>query len=179
MEFSDSHQNRADDIIALFTRTFTASEGADEGRLIGALVQNLLATTPPDDLLVFSAIGDGTLLGCIAFTRLRYDQDHRVVFLLSPVAVAPDRQGQGIGQALLNHGLDALRQRGVDVAITYGNPAYYSRVGFHQITEDVARAPQPLGMPIGWLAQSLGGDRLTPLRGTAHCAPALDHPDYW
>jgi len=166
-------------IVALFTDTFTASEGAEEGRLIGALVRELLASTPAGNLHVFCAEDDGALAGCILFTRLRYDGDARQVFLLAPVAVAPDHQRQGVGQALIAQGLDALRQKGLDVAMTYGDPAYYGKTGFRPVTVDQAAAPQPLSQPEGWLAQSLDGDPLIPLRGAAQCVPAFDRPEYW
>jgi len=171
--------DRADEIAALFTRTFSDSEGPKEGRLVGALARDLVTTTRAVDLMVFVAREDGALVGCIVFTRLRFSEDARSVYLLSPVAVATGRQGQGTGQALLRYGLDELRADGVDVAVTYGDPGYYARVGFVQITEDSAAAPQPLAQPEGWLAQSLTDRPLTPLRGASRCVAALDNPGYW
>lgn len=58
MEFSTGPKGREEDIIALFTSTFTASEGMEEGALIGDLVRNLLAGTAEMDLFVFSAEED-------------------------------------------------------------------------------------------------------------------------
>ncbi len=179
MIFSSEFKSQAEEIIGLFTSTFTASEGADEGRLIGTLVRNLIATTPDKDLFVFTAWEDGALAGGIAFSRLTYPQDDREIFLLGPVAVAPDRQKQGIGQKLLTHGLNELRKRGVDVAITYGDPDYYRRVGFVPITEDQARPPRALSHPHGWLGQSLTDRPLDRLTGPSSCVAAFDSPDYW
>lgn len=171
--------NRAEDFVALFARTFADSEGEAEGCLIGALVRDLLNTTPEADLWVFSAREDGALAGCIMFTPLRFDEDTRRVYLLSPVAVATGRQGQGIGQALLRHGLDALRADGADVAVTYGDPGYYGRVGFGPVAAEDVRPPLPLSQPEGWLAQSLTDRPLTPLKGPSRCVAALDDPGYW
>jgi len=179
MEFRTDHTGREDAIATLFAKTFTASEGAEEGRLIGALARNLLATTPAADLAVFTAEEAGAIQGCIVFTRLAFPEDPRKVWLLSPVAVATDRQGRGIGQALLRNGLDTLRERGADVAVTYGDPAYYGKVGFRPVGVEAVRPPQPLSMPQGWLAQALTGGTLSPLQGPSHCAPALDDPAYW
>jgi putative acetyltransferase len=179
MEFSAEFKGREQDIADLFRATFTDSEGADEGELIGNLARALMATTEDDHLYVFTAEEDGTLLGCIIFSRLSYDRDDRVVFLLAPVAVATDRQGQGIGQKLLTHGLNVLREAGVDIALTYGDPNYYARVGFRPITEAVASAPFKLQYPQGWLAQSLTGSDVTPLQGAATCVAALDDPAFW
>ncbi|MDW4548930.1 N-acetyltransferase [Defluviimonas sp. D31] len=179
MDFTSDYKDRTDEIIALFAATFSASEGPDEGRLIGELVAKLIAKTPDDDLFVFSALDDGALAGCILFTRLTYAEDGRTVFLLAPVAVETGRQGRGIGQSLLSYGLDALRRRGVDVAVTYGDPRYYARVGFLPITEDQARAPLRLSQPEGWLAQSLTARPLDPLKGPSRCVAAFDNPAYW
>lgn len=179
IEFSSGPSGRDEPIIDLCASTFTASAGDDEGARIRRLVTDLLCSTPEDDVVVFRAHDGPLLLGCIAFSRLRYDLDDRTVFLLAPVAVRTDRQGEGIGQRLLAFGLAELRRRGVDVVLTYGDPSYYSKVGFQPITEDVARAPLPLSLPHGWLGQSLTSQSLEPFAGACRCVPALDSPDYW
>jgi putative acetyltransferase len=71
--------------------------------------RRLMAETPAEDLRVFIAWDDGALIGGIFFSRLAYEAVPRTVFVLAPVAVATDRQGQGIGQWLISHGLGALR----------------------------------------------------------------------
>jgi predicted N-acetyltransferase YhbS len=172
-------QDRAGEIEDLVAATFAASEGAEEGRLIGGLARDLLATTPAEELRVFLALEAGRVIGAILFTPLVFQDDPRRAMLLAPVAVATDRQGRGVGQALIAHGLDALRGEGVDVAVTYGDPAFYGRVGFRQITEETARPPFPLSLPHGWLAQALDGGPLAPLKGPSRCAPALSDPAFW
>lgn len=163
----------------LFAGTFAASEGAGQGALIGGLVRDLLAGTPPQDIRVFCAEDADRLIGAGIFTRLQYPQDPRRVVLLSPMAVATDRQRQGVGRTLLARALAELRAEGVGVAMTYGDPAYYAQVGFRPITEDQARAPLPLSAPHGWLGQSLDGRGMPGLRGPSHCAAALDRADLW
>ncbi len=179
MEFSESLGDSRADIVELFRATFTASEGEEEGSLIGRLARNIFSTTEDGDIFAFTARLNSLLAGCIIFTRLRYRDDDRVVFLLAPVAVAPDFQRQGIGQALLAHGLSAMRQRGVDVAITYGNPNYYAKVGFRKITEQQAQPPLKLQYPEGWLGQPLSSRDFTPLAGASTCVDAFDDPAYW
>jgi predicted N-acetyltransferase YhbS len=179
MQFPTGHTGRATEIAALFRETFTASEGADEGALIGALAQRLMDETPTGDLHVFAAEEDGALLGAILFTRLAYADDPRAVWLMAPVAVATKLQGQGVGQALIAHGLDRMRRAGADVAVTYGDPAYYSRTGFQPVTEAQMPAPYPLQFPEGWQAQSLTGAPLTPFKGPARCVPGFADPALW
>lgn len=179
MKFSTAYLPHADAIAALFEATFTASEGAVEGALIGALAHRLIADTPPDDLRVFTAWEGGAVIGGIFFTRLVYPNDLSVVFLMAPVAVATDHQGQGVGQRLIAHSLDALAQQGVHMAVTYGDPAYYGRVGFRPVSVDEVPSPHPLNMPQGWLAQSLGGGGFAPLIGPAQAVRGFDDPALW
>ena len=179
MEFNTEYKGREPKIIELFTTTFTASEGEEEGMLIGELARNLLGGTAENDLFVFTAEEDGTIIGGIVFSRLRYENDERTAFVLAPVAVAPDQQGRGIGQRLLTHGLAALQSAGVDIAVTYGDPNYYAKVGFIPISEADAPAPFPLNHPEGWLAQSLTNRAMTPLKGPSRCVDALNDPAFW
>jgi putative acetyltransferase len=179
MEFTHGHADRKDDIIRLFKDTFTASEGEAEGDLIAGLVTDMFGKVAPDDIFVFSALDDGTLVGAVIFTRMTYAEDERTIFILSPAAVAPGQQGKGIGQALLSHGLNSLRENGVDVVLTYGDPNFYSKVGFHRLTEEIAQAPLPLSYPEGWLGQSLTARTLTPLRGASTCVEPLNDPAMW
>lgn len=179
MQFTSSSRDRAEELAALYRTTFTNSEGAEEGQLIGKLVEDILSTTAENDMFAFSAIKDGQIVGAIIFTRMTFAEDERTVFLLSPVAVATSHQGKGLGQELLRHGLDHLRENGVDIALTYGDINFYARVGFAQISEDIASAPQPLQYPQGWLGQSLDGQDFTPLKGASTCVPAFDNPQYW
>jgi len=179
MDLPAGTQGREREIVDLFRAVFTASEGAAEGALIGDIARNLLDGTPGEDLFVFTAAEDGAIVGAIIFSRLSYEGDGRDVFVLGPVAVATDRQGQGIGQRLIAHGLAALRAAGVDIAITYGDPNYYGKLGFAPITEDLAPAPFKLKQPHGWLGQSLSGGGMPALEGPCRCVAALDDPAFW
>jgi len=147
--------------------------------LIGALARDLMTTTPMEDLHVFTAEDTGALMGSIMFSRMRYPEDPRAVFLLSPVAVMPDHQSKGVGQTLIKSGLATLRTAGVDVALTYGDPEYYRRVGFSQVSQTQAAPPVPLQHPHGWQGQTLNGATFTPLKGPSTCVPALQDRTYW
>ncbi|CAD7778098.1 MAG: hypothetical protein KIIPBIDF_00975 [Candidatus Methanoperedenaceae archaeon GB50] len=46
--------------------------------------------------------------------------------MLAPVAVSTEHQRKGIGQALINYGLDELKKRSVSIVVTYGDPSFYS-----------------------------------------------------
>lgn len=179
MKLTTGFAGRKRAIIDLFAATFTASEGPDEGVLIGGLVRDLLADTPSADIRVFCAEDEGQVIGAAAFTRLTFSEDPRSVVLLSPMAVSTERQRQGIGEALLAHALASLRSEGIEVAITYGDPNYCGQVGFMSIIEDQVRAPLPLSFPHGWLGQSLTEQQMPSLQGPTVCVSALNRVDVW
>lgn len=54
------------------------------------------------------------------FSKLSFPNEENV-FLLAPVAVATKWHGQGIGQALIRFGLEALKTKGVSIVMTYGD----------------------------------------------------------
>lgn len=179
MEITTGFAGRQQAIIDLFAAAFTASEGEDEGARIGGLARDLLADTPAADIRVFCAEDEGKVIGAAVFTRLAYSEDSRYVVLLSPMAVATERQRQGVGQALLAHALEALRSEGVEVVMTYGDLNYYGQVGFMPITKDRVRAPLPLSFPHGWIGQSLIHREMPDLQGTSTCVSALNRADVW
>lgn len=86
------------------------------------------------DALAVSLVAevDGRVVGHIAFSTAEIGASSRGWFLLGPVAVRPDRQGLGIGRALVEAGLDALRSRAAGGCVLVGDPAFYGRFGFRQ-----------------------------------------------
>lgn len=180
MIFSDTRDALEGPAITLFATTFSRSDGAGEGAKIEALVRELFETTAPEDLFLFTASnGVGALLGAAIFTRLTFPEDQAVVFILSPMAVATEAHGQGIGQALIRNAISKLRAAGVEAVITYGDPAFYGKTGFHPLDTAKVAAPLPLSMPQGWIGQWVTGARLEKLNGPSSCVPALAKPEIW
>ncbi len=75
---------------------------------------------------------DGAVVGHIAFSAAGIGATSSGWFLLGPVAVLPDHQGNGIGRELVGTGLDVLRSRGACGCVLVGDPAFYRRFGFRQ-----------------------------------------------
>lgn len=75
---------------------------------------------------------DGDVVGHIAFSSARIGDTSSGWFLLGPVAVLPEHQRKGVGRALVETGLDALRSRGACGCVLVGDPAFYCRFGFRQ-----------------------------------------------
>lgn len=178
MRFSKEYAGKEAQIISLFNTTFTQSESAEEGLLIEALVKNQLNDTPANDIYVITAEDSDALVGACIFTRLTFEQDDRTVFILAPVAVTTEKQGQGIGKKLLAYGFQVLRDANVDIIMTYGDPNFYSKAGFEAVNESDTAAPFKLEYPHGWLGLSLNS-QLSPLKGPSHCVSALNNPAYW
>jgi putative acetyltransferase len=154
MNFEVIDHTSQDQVTRLFTSAFSSSEGEKEGALIGGLAHALAARIDDQEVICMGAFAKGDLTGVIFFTRLRFD-DPIDAYMLSPVAVSTPYQRQGVGQALIRFGLEGLKNRSVELVVTYGDPAFYAKVGFRALSEEVIRAPQPLSMPEGWLGQSL------------------------
>lgn len=178
MQFRYHTQNDSQAIVQLFSSVFATSEGEDEGKLVSQLANDLLANTDDQDIFCLVAVEEGRIVGAIFFSRLDFAKDVSA-FILAPVAVHSDHQGQGIGQALINYGLSELRDSGVSVVITYGDPNFYRQVGFRPISPETIRAPFDLSQPEGWLGQSLSGEAIEALSGDCTCVEALNDPAYW
>jgi predicted N-acetyltransferase YhbS len=162
----------------LFVLVFTDTEGETEGALIGNLVKDLILGTDKPDLSGFVAVDREQIIGAIFFSRLTFKNECSV-FLLAPVAIHSDYQGQGIGQKLINHGLREMKGKGVSIVTTYGDRAFYSKVGFRPLSQDVITLPFELSQPEGWLGQSLVGDVIDPIPGRCSPVKAFDNPAYW
>ncbi len=178
MKFAACGADEAPEIRRFFIETFTDSEGQQEGQLVGELAHELLITTAAEDMCAFQARDAGQLVGCILFTRLRFQQGTDV-FLLAPVAVATSCQGRGVGQGLIRFGLDQLSGQQVTQVFTYGDPGFYGRLGFQPVSAALAPPPFTLSQPEGWLALSLDGSAIGPFEGRSTCVPALSDPRYW
>jgi putative acetyltransferase len=78
------------------------------------------------------AVQAGQVVGHVMFTRSLLDAPRRLVEVqvLSPLAVAPGHQRQGVGSALVRSGVELLSRQGVPLVFLEGDPAYYTRFGF-------------------------------------------------
>ena len=101
----------------------------NHGLLVADLVDELRTAEP---MLSLVADDGQAVIGHVLFSPGLLDAPRRLVPVqtLSPLAVLPDRQRQGVGAALVRAGLRVLADRGVPVVFLEGDPAYYSRLGF-------------------------------------------------
>jgi predicted N-acetyltransferase YhbS len=172
------NKNNQDEVTKLFTSVFTLSEGEKEGRLIGNLASKLSSGIDNQEIICFGTYENGSIVGAIFFTRLQFKTAIQV-YMLAPVAVKKEHQGKGVGQALINFGLNELKNRSVAIVITYGDPSYYLKVGFQPLSENVIQAPLKILMPEGWLGQSLTGNPIPTIKERPTCVEAFNDPAYW
>lgn len=120
---------RSEDAAAIRRVTRAAFEGvAYSDQTEAAIIEALRA----DGALTLSlvAVEAENVVGHAAFSPVCIDGVAGGWFGLGPISVAPERQGGGIGSALIREGLQALRARGAEGCVVLGNPAYYGRFGF-------------------------------------------------
>jgi putative acetyltransferase len=66
----------------------------------------------------------------VSFVALQAEPGEHRIASLSPLAVAPDVQGRGIGSALVRAVTARVDDGGEPLVVLEGSPAYYGRLGF-------------------------------------------------
>ncbi|MBV8908956.1 MAG: N-acetyltransferase, partial [Sphingomonas sp.] len=126
MEIRSEEPGDEQSIFTVITAAFAEAQhsGGNEARIVEALrAAKGLAVS-------LVAIRDDAIVGHVAFSLVTMDGQSCGWFGLGPVAVMPALQRHGIGTALINAGLSALRERGAGGCVVLGDPAYYGRFGF-------------------------------------------------
>jgi len=121
------------------------------------LVRDLLSDTAVTASLVCET--DSAIVGLVVFTKCSVSESPVNAALLGPLAVAPARQGQGIGSALVRAGLRRMKEMNVSLVCVLGDPAFYRRLGF--LPESSVRPPfsLPAEYDGAWQSQVLGSHK--------------------
>jgi putative acetyltransferase len=121
-------------------------ETAAFGRELEAKIVDDLRGSPAfiPDLSLVAEDDDGAVVGHVLVSRGHVEPSGEPILLLGPIGVLPERQGQGIGRALVEAALEGARRLGASCVALIGEPAYYERFGFVHA--------EPLGVlpPAGW-----------------------------
>ena len=129
---------RPADIDAIRTLTTAAFQNAPHSNHTEAAIIDALRDAGALTLSLV-AVDNGELVGHIAFSPVAINSETNGWYGLGPVSVRPDRQREGIGQALVRTGLDHLRSIDAQGCVVLGDPAYYGRFGF--VTDPNLRYP--------------------------------------
>ena len=150
-----------------------------EGETVSQLAIDLLEDKTALPLLSLVAELDKELVGNIIFSSVHITGNEGVSsYILAPLAVTKDHQGNGIGTKLITQGLETLRSRGARIVLVYDDPHYYMRTGFKACHN--LKAPHKLEYPEeSWMAQELEEGILASTHGMVQCASSLDSPEYW
>lgn len=116
----------AAEIAAITRDAFQARYGSGDGEVA------ILACLRRDGDVIgeLAAAENGELVGCAMFSRLAVEPPLCRAAALGPVCARIDRQGGGIGSALIRAGLADCAQSGIGAVFVLGDPLYYGRFGF-------------------------------------------------
>jgi putative acetyltransferase len=128
--------------------------GAGEADLVDALREQ---ATP---FISIVADDDGAIVGHICFSPViieHADGSTIEIIGLAPMAVAPERQNQGIGSRLVRFGLDECRRAGFPAVVVLGHPEYYPRFGFRPASSAGLRSEYDVPDPVFMVLELTSG----------------------
>lgn len=99
--------------------------------------------------LSFVAERDGKVVGhvMLSYVDLVGEQSAHRILTLSPLSVAPEEQGRGIGGSLVRTAVTKADERGEPLVVLEGSPLYYPRFGFRPAKELGISVHLPDGVP--------------------------------
>jgi len=109
--------------------------------------------------LDYVAYAEGRLVGSILYAKAHIALDRGgtlPVIGFGPLSVLPAYQGRGVGSRLVEYTRELARQAGYTAILIYGDPAYYSRLGF------VPAEQYGIGAPDGFYRAALQAYELQP-----------------
>lgn len=130
-----------------------------------AVEADLVRRLRADGDLALSLVAEenGAIIGHVAFVPIALDPDPGYrIWGLAPLSVLPPRQGQRIGSALTQAGLDAAKKAGIGLVLVLGDQNYYGRFGFDTMLAE--------GIAVAWAGPYFAGLTLidvAPPRGRA------------
>lgn len=113
---------------------------------------------------------DDAVLGHVLFSPVTIEEgDDGKALALSPVAVHPDHQRQGIGHALVEEGIGACFVQDARAVFVLGSPVYYTAFGFAKASAHGLADPYDSGNAFQVLPLTVDG--LAGYRGRVNYAP--------
>lgn len=140
------------------------------------LVRALLDRAP--GVLSLVAVVGQSVAGHGLFTPCGVAGSGERIALLGPLAVAPARQGQGVGSAIVRAGIARLERAGLGHVCVLGDPAYYARFGFAPETRLAPPYPLPEDWRGAWQSLPLG-QAGPPRRGRLRVPEPWRRPALW
>ena len=136
--------------LELVEAVFTASECAENGKLVRSLVDEIRSKRfylPELELVMVDGDTD-EVIGYVNFSRFQLDGKYEdELLLLSPVAVKTELQRQHISKALIEYGFGKAKALGYKAVIVEGNPQNYRSRGFVTSAPVGITAHESVGLP--------------------------------
>lgn len=169
---------RETDIAAIRALTEEAFAAVPQSRQTEAAVIDALRAAGALTLSLVAVDDDDEIVGHVAISPVSIGDDAELGWYGGgPLSVRPDRQGSGIGTALVRSAFERLRETGARGCVAVGDPDYYGRFGFSSGATSLVMPEVPpenllvlaLGdeVPTGTLAfhPAFGADDAAPQRG--------------
>lgn len=157
-----------------------ASFPQEESQTIATLARDLSNEASDPPIKFFVAEIDARVIAYVSYSPVFVKSDFDIRgYILSPLAVFPEHQKQGIGSKLVDTGNRALAEDGCEFLLVYGDPDYYGRFGFK---DDIGRSfipPYPLAYPYGWLGMILGEENAPASPVEFDCVKSLSRSELW
>jgi putative acetyltransferase len=163
---------RVDDIGAISDVVAAAFKSPVEARLVDAI------RASPNFVPEWSLVAelDGQVVGhvMVSFVGLHDDAKEHRIASLSPLAVAPDFHGRGIGSQLVRDVTAKVDAAGEPLVVLEGSPVFYGRLGFEYSVPHGIRIDLPEWAPAE-AAQIMRLAKYDPsIRGKIEYPPAFD-----
>ncbi len=113
----------------------------------------------------FNAFLDDELIGSITLTPIKVG-DKSGACLIGPLIVTESQRSQGVGQALIEEGLEAAGEKNLKLAILVGDIEFYQRAGFTPVPRGQILLPGPVATE-RLLAREIEAGTLEQFKGMA------------
>jgi len=119
-------EEKPEDIAGVRLVNESAFKRPEEANIVDKLRRNC------SEVLSLVAVEGEDIIGHILFSPALIESENGQIFGmgLAPMAVIPERQGQGIGTALIQRGIACVRELGYPFVIVLGHAKYYPCFGF-------------------------------------------------
>jgi len=163
--------------------TLTAAFGDEDGPKLCLLTWELLSSDSANPALCLVAKSEQKVLGHALFTHARIENSKTPckASILSPMAICPDYQNQGLGKQLMEEGCRMLAKEEVKLLFIFGSPDYYHRFGFIPADQHGLKPPHPVPGQYAdaWMVKELQDGTLGNVTGTVNCGEPLNDPTHW
>lgn len=130
-------------------------EAAFDDASVGDFTRELRASPGYVPELTFVGEEDGEIVGFTMLSYVGLEGQDRLLLILTPMAVRPDRQRSGVGAAMVRAAVAAADERGEPLVLVEGVPSYYPQFGLRSASELGLLRPDERIPEAAWMALPL------------------------